>query len=409
MPSKNFWLGVVLSLVPMTALASACKASDGSMVFIGDDCDGPCEGPTTSFVSDAGSDVDATIDAPAEELLCKGTECPAPYATCGDTESFKCETNLRTDNDHCGSCGNACPLFEALHMRSRCVKGACAAECIKDSDSSDWKDCNAFLDDGCEINIGSDPKNCGSCGHQCPEGDLCNEGRCGCEPPTVLCMVPGRGGVLTPSCSNLASDNQNCGACGTVCNWPADACETMPPNTTYGCVASQCGKLTCNSGAVGDCDYDLGLGCASNGCESDVTKDPKNCGACGVVCGTDQECRDDGQGPNCYDKCELTGRAYCEGGCADLLSNPKHCGSCGTVCPVRDHQIPQCLKGVCEYRCEYGWEDCDGDPNNGCEANTQSDPTHCGGCGTTCDHLGGQPCIEGKCLMVDCDAGPVTK
>src|SRR5262245_51108664 len=102
MPSKKFWLGVVLSLVPLTALASACKASDGSMVFIGDECDGPCEGPSNTFVADSGSDAgDANAsDAPVEVLLCKSTECPAPYATCGDTESFKCGTNLRTDNDH---------------------------------------------------------------------------------------------------------------------------------------------------------------------------------------------------------------------------------------------------------------------------------------------------------------------
>ena len=45
-------------------------------------------------------------------------------------------------------------------------------------------DCNNSQSDGCEVNIDSDPRNCGACGHVCDAvaGQACVAGRCVVEP-----------------------------------------------------------------------------------------------------------------------------------------------------------------------------------------------------------------------------------
>lgn len=52
--------------------------------------------------------------------------------------------------------------------------------------------------------------------------------------------------------------------------------------------------------------------------------------------------------------------------------------------------VNNCSAGTCSFLeepiplCLYGFTDCDGDPTNGCEANTLG-ASHCGGCGLECD------------------------
>ena len=46
--------------------------------------------------------------------------------------------------------------------------------------------------------------------------------------------------------------------------------------------------------------------------------------------------------------------------------------------------------------CETTFRDCDRNPANGCEADTQNSRIHCGGCGSSC--LMGEVCIRGGCV-----------
>jgi hypothetical protein len=71
-----------------------------------------------------------------------------------------------------------------------------------------------------------------------------------------------------PTC-NVSSDVMNCGACGHVC--PERA------NGIPSCSAGACG-VACNQ-KTGNCDKD-----DTNGCETSLGDDPKNCGACGHDC-----------------------------------------------------------------------------------------------------------------------------
>ena len=51
-----------------------------------------------------------------------------------------------------------------------------------------------------------------------------------------------------------------------------------------------------------------------------------------------------------------------------------------------------CVDGVCELACTDGFDNCDGDLANGCEADTTTDTTNCGSCGTRC-----ASCVESVC------------
>ena len=91
---------------------------------------------------------------------------------------------------------------------------------------------------------------------------------------------------------------------------------------------------------------------------------------------------------------------------ADLLNDPSNCGACGSPCKEPGkNQARTCKKGVCAYECAPGFADCNGDPSDGCEVDLSIHPAHCGACDVACDVAAGQPCIEGKCLMTECDAG----
>lgn len=57
-----------------------------------------------------------------------------------------------------------------------------------------------------------------------------------------------------------------------------------------------------------------------------------------------------------------------------------------------------------EAGCPMGFEDCDGDPANGCEADLMKDEANCGTCGTTC---GGAPSANGVCGAGTCGLGCV--
>lgn len=61
---------------------------------------------------------------------------------------------------------------------------------------------------------------------------------------------------------------------------------------------------------------------------------------------------------------------FCGGRCVD--NSAMNCGACGVVCTATlPHTRPACSERdggmVCEWGCETGWGNCDGDPANGCE------------------------------------------
>lgn len=383
------------ALAALAVCAAACAENEvdlgdvrdpGAPVFAGP----PDAGPTSA--------IDA---APPSRPLCIATECPAPFATCRSPSgtSYKCGVDLSQDDANCGACGVGCPAFDALNMVSRCVAGACALECVNRGVDTQWRNCNGLVDDGCESDVFTDAKNCGTCGNACPGGEACIDGKCGCPPGRTACS--GR-------CVDLTSDDTNCGGCDVVCDAPDEGCAAgEPPNTYYGCREGSCLRLKC-VGVAADCDGDLkAKGCASNGCEvGNLLKDPKNCGGCGVVCKAGEDCVDEGNGPECAVPCSRYGRSKCGTGCIDLQNDVAQCGSCGNVCDVPGPNATRtCSKGICVYGCAEGFADCNGDPSDGCETDVRAHPANCGACGVQCDLAAGQPCVAGQCLVIECKPG----
>ncbi|MEM0465750.1 MAG: GLUG motif-containing protein [Candidatus Pacearchaeota archaeon] len=80
----------------------------------------------------------------------------------------------------------------------------------------------------------------------------------------------------------------------------------------------------------------------------------------------------------------------------------KECGNdgCGGTCPPNckgfvqngNHDCNEDYK--CELKCNEDWDDCDGEIENGCEANLKSE-TSCGKCGDICST--GKICLNKKC------------
>ncbi|AKV00301.1 hypothetical protein AKJ09_06964 [Labilithrix luteola] len=382
------------------ALLAATPTGCATNIRVGDEFADSGSGPSTFVPSDAES---AEASTPPSLKLCIATDCPVPYATCAD--GMRCATNLSNDPKNCGACGEECPGdFKYLNMTSSCVNGACEPACLDRlvfNKVIHYADCNHSFEDGCEVATSNDPKNCGACGNECAPGVSCIEGKCGCDPGMVDC-----GGT----CVDVRNNDWNCGACGNFCPDPTDA-EAPPPGMYYGCGDRQCGKLKCISGQIdryANCDGDI-----TNGCEVYVGRnykrtDTNNCGLCGNKCAPGQLCWDQGGGIaecGCKPNETLCGSFETSNlRCLDLLNDETSCGSCYKRCDIAGpNQTSLCKKGVCELECLPGWADCDLDPLNGCETNVLNSDAHCGACGNRCDTEAGQPCIEGKCAMKECD------
>ena len=193
-------------------------------------------------------------------------------------------------------------------------------------------------------------------------------------------------------------------------------CAACPevPGAVATCEAGACG-WTCRPGRI-DCDRNT-----ENGCEIDGAADLRNCGACGTGCPT---------APGMVATCSAgvcgTGPLVCSGGLANCdgdvangcevnlsTGTPattgivNHCGACGRTCSFAN-AAAQCLAGQCVMgACNPGFADCDTDPANGCETNTQFSTLHCGRCGNQCSYPNAiQGCrAPGTCFMAGCNRG----
>lgn len=146
-----------------------------------DDCNGDkqldgCETRVDSNPDDCGgcgiSCSDNHIEAACSGGVCNG-KCQASFKDCnGDKQADGCESDSRTDEDNCGSCGAAC---SGNHVARLCKSGKCTGAC-----TSGFADCNGNKKaDGCEVDTRRDDDNCGACGNVCPEGESCRDGECG--------------------------------------------------------------------------------------------------------------------------------------------------------------------------------------------------------------------------------------
>jgi len=453
---------------------------------IGAECAGACIVPGT----DAVPVYCATDgDCPAGDKCLGGTcslgcDAQADYNPCysDDGGGFYSDVccgsaclDLRSDARNCGLCGLACGAGQVCVNGGCAVLGACenSGPCLL-GDGTLGGCCGSIC-----VDLESDPDNCGVCGgsvvvgsscgagspscvndSDCRGSRVCLSGEClgfTCDGGASSCALDAGGSLIYGMCCGLAcvgpGDPDNCGRCNQVCPtvapdsgvWFVSGCEN---SSGQGCPAGSscltfsedfdvlaCFRASCGPDSDGmQCAFGPNVfGVCCGGRCADQSKDPDNCGACGVACPSGI-CAGDvcawrdlsapcalscPAGATCvFDRCISStcglpfddclaedGRlgVCCQnGGCAHTLDDAFNCGACGYVCPAGQScsagacsGSPACaaaeVGGFCNLDGGVSWVCCAG---TGC-TDTRSDARNCGVCGNACPAR--KVCQAGTC------------
>ncbi len=355
------------------------------------------------------------------------SDCTDPATPRCDTNQRKCFPCLPT-NDNCGH-GSYCEQNGG--------SWACASGCKDDTDCT-----GAILDGGAGDGGASDggasdggasdggmafvpgthcvQNRCSDCkiDTDCPLGKICKSGACtaGCS---NIQGCPAQLACCAGQCADTTLDYLNCGMCGHVCINGNNCCNSQctnpqndvmncggcgvtctTPNGVPGCAARQCVIAGCNPGFA-HCTADV-----RNGCETNIGDNVNNCGTCNNPCSVPNG------SPSCLNGlCGVAGCNFgfgdCDGdpknGCETLTAtDPNNCGGCKAKCAVPNASA-QCVLGMCQVgTCAPGYMDCNNDPHDGCEVDITSNPNHCGGCNTVCLF---PSCVASVCACNKIDVG----
>ena len=159
------------------------------------------------------ADTDTTLQAAAiAQLSCHAFACQPGWANCDHSPDGSCETNLKADAHHCGSCELDCVAVGLgwSHVTSAaCGAGQCSFGC-----ENGYTTCGS--DSVCLVKLGSD-YHCSACGDHCQNGMTCQQQTCQCPPGQVACPQAGTWVCRTPG-------QDFCEVCGDLC-LESNACQ----------------------------------------------------------------------------------------------------------------------------------------------------------------------------------------
>ncbi len=296
-------------------------------------------------------DLPGTAENGCVDGVCAALTCDQDLGDCDGVTENGCETQLLTDSDNCGGCGQSCDL---PNSQAQCQAGQCAIS----SCDTDFADCDELVDNGCETNTAGDVENCGACGITCGPYDnataQCAAGSCAmsCDDGFGDCDESPDNG-----CEVQLGTDTDCAACGNDCSNEFDKAAGT-------CVDGACAMGDCEDGYA-DCD-----GNSANGCEMELGTDA-NCSECGDDCSTtfDNASGSCTQGTCSMGDC-VEGFGDCDSdpanGCEIDLSTDEHCGACDVACVGVAHcqQDPAATNG---WSCTDECQDADSDQHTSAE------------------------------------------
>jgi|GEM_PF-682717 len=227
-----------------------------------------------------------------------------------------CGADLDRDPLNCGLCGNVCEIPNAF---PKCE----ARFCVIDRCALGFYDENGVLEDGCEY--ACEPL-------RDADGEAITE-ELECDGKDDDCD----GGI--DEIFDTDVDVDHCGACNRACE--------APPHVVMDCVDGEC---------------------VHAGCAEDYADTNGDLTAAAIAAGTTDGC-----------ECNLIGQELCnlidddcdgevdEG--IELSRDPLNCGACGLVCgDLYPNAVTTCVDAACQFAgCIAGYYDIDGELLNGCE------------------------------------------
>jgi hypothetical protein len=331
-----------------------------------------------------------------------GSDAPAPCASDADCAGSPLGGVCDVSSGDCVAClpsDDACPLGQYCTATNTCTTGCKSSnDCTPATDGGSEAGDAATAEGGPELFCNPNTHQCVGCvtDDDCPPGSVCNASSVCVAGCTAQHACASGQSCCSSSCVDEQNDVNNCGGCDNAC--------TSISNGTVACHDGACAVGACDPGFA-DCDAN-----PANGCETNISTSPTNCGACGMVCLLPNATPACSSGNCTIVQCSA-GFANCDGqdanGCeVNTQTDPNNCGACGHICSIANGTAA-CVAGVCAVAtCNAGWSDCDNNPANGCEAHTGADVNNCGTCGHVCSVANGTPaCTGGTCAVGACNSG----
>lgn len=331
----------------------------------------------------------------------------------------KCTSSCPSDQPNI--CGSYCVNFEKLNI-DNCADGKIKCK-------SGYADVDKNINNGCEVDLSTDNKNCGGIGVACNYPQTCRGSNCECpESQPNVCGAA----CLNFVDLNIANCNEDVIKCkddyGNFDNSINNGCEVNLKKDSNHCGRKDvvCKDGYCEDGVckISKCNDPKQLPCGTNGACVDVTNDSSHCGTCNNPCGNNKYCVN----RSCV---QCINNTHCSGGliCNQDTHTCVECDSANAckdsnkrVCNLVSKTCVQCnaqsdcnsvtLSQAKSKYCDAGTGMCkiascnDGYhlKNDTCILDTAD---QCGPSEIKCaiPHASGHVCLSGNCVATSCEPG----
>ncbi|APR82662.1 fibronectin type III domain protein [Minicystis rosea] len=181
---------------------------------------------------------------------CASAPCQNGGACIDGVNSYTCScaagfsgTSCEIDIDDCASapCQNGGTCIDGVNSYTcSCAAGFTGTSCETPACSAGTADCDGNAANGCEVNLQSDPGNCGACGQACAAGQICTQGACQAPPGGQTTLPPSSfpdvHGPMAPAVADIDNDGK---------------LDVLVANAESGSATTPSGSLTVRRG-VGD-------------------------------------------------------------------------------------------------------------------------------------------------------------